>query len=119
MNMDSVQEKIVAILHDVVEDSDWTLEALGKAGFSAEIITAVDCMSRREDEPYMKYIERLRSNKIARKVKLADLEDNMDLRRIDQLSENDFERFKKYHLAWQRLNSNYPQTEGTPSEKCK
>jgi len=103
MNVDSDAEKIVAILHDVVEDSDWTLEQLRKEGFSSGIITAVDCVTRRDDEPYMDYIERLRSNKIARKVKLADLKDNMDLRRIDKLSNIDLERLKKYHLAWRIL----------------
>jgi len=104
MNVDSELEQIVAILHDVVEDSDWTLEALRQEGFSAEIISAVDCITKRNSEPYMDYIERLRSNSIARKVKLADLEHNMDLRRIDQVTAYDLERLKKYHLAWRILN---------------
>ncbi|MBN2222717.1 MAG: GTP pyrophosphokinase [Vallitaleaceae bacterium] len=103
MNVDSDEEKVVAILHDVVEDSDWTLDGLREEGFSDEIITAVDCITKRDNEPYMNYIERLISNNIARRVKLADLEDNMDLRRIDQIANHDVERFKRNHLAWKKL----------------
>ncbi len=104
MNVDSEQDKIVAILHDVVEDSDWTLEGLrDEEGFTTEIVAAVDCLTRRDGEPYVDYIERLKSNRIARKVKLADLEDNMDLRRINEVSENDLKRLEKYHQAWRLL----------------
>ena len=103
MKVYSEQEKVVAILHDVVEDSDLTLEDLLREGFSAEIITAVDCITKRNNEPYMDYIERVRSNRIARKVKLADLKDNMDLRRINKISKNDLERLEKYHQAWRLL----------------
>lgn len=103
LNVDSDEEKVVAILHDVVEYSEWTLDGLREEGFSDEIITAVDCITRRDNEPYMNYIERLRSNRIARKVKLADLEDNMDLRRIDQVANHDVERLKRNHFAWKKL----------------
>jgi (p)ppGpp synthase/HD superfamily hydrolase len=110
MKMDSVQEQIVAILHDVVEDSEWTLIDLHKEGFSEEIITAVDCMTKRDNELYMDYIERLKINPIARKVKLADLEDNMDLRRIAQISEYDLKRLERYHQAWKLLREYEAQT---------
>jgi guanosine-3',5'-bis(diphosphate) 3'-pyrophosphohydrolase len=105
MKMDSEQEQIAAILHDVVEDSEWTFDDLYKEGFSGEIITAVDCLTKRDNEPYMDYIERLKSNTIARKVKLADLEDNMDLRRIDKVSEKDMKRLERYHQAWKLLRA--------------
>lgn len=110
MKMDSVQEQIVAILHDVVEDSEWTLIDLHKEGFSEEIITAVDCMTKRDNELYMDYTERLKINPIARKVKLADLEDNMDLRRIAQISEYDLKRLERYHQAWKLLKDYETQT---------
>jgi len=103
MNVDSETEKIVAMLHDVVEDSNWTLENLRAEGFSAEVIIAVDCLTKREDEQYFDYIERIKTNPIAQKVKLADLEDNMDLRRIDNLTEKDLQRMERYHSAWKKL----------------
>lgn len=103
MKVKSGTGKIVAILHDVVEDSDWTLGNLRAEGFSAEIIAAIDCLTKRENEPYFDYIERTKTNHIAQIVKLADLEDNMDLRRIENLTEKDMKRMKKYHLAWKEL----------------
>jgi len=103
IKMDSVEEQIAAVLHDVIEDSDWTVNDLHKEGFSDEIITAVDCLTKKDHEPYMEYIARLKPNTIARKVKLADLEDNMDLRRIDQISEKDLKRLARYHQAWKLI----------------
>ena len=103
MNVDSETEKIVAILHDVVEDSEWTLDDLKNEGFSDTVIAAVDCLTKRENEKYFDYIERTKANPIAQKVKLADLEDNMDLKRIDNLSDKDLKRLERYHLAWQEL----------------
>ena len=98
--MDTITEKIVAILHDVIEDSDWTLGNLRREKFSEEIVVAVDCLTRRESEHYMDYIGRLRKNPLARKVKLADLEHNMNLTRLDQITETDFERMIRYHKSW-------------------
>ena len=106
LQMKTEQEMIAAVLHDVVEDSDWTIEQLAEKGFSDEILTAVECLTHTEDEDYEKYIERVQSNEIARKVKLADLEDNMNIRRITKtLTEKDFKRLEKYHKTWRKLNS--------------
>src|SRR5881394_2515636 len=89
-------EKIVAILHDVVEDTDWTFDDLKKEGFSPEILQALDCVTKRDGEPYEKFVKRSGSNPIARRVKLADLEDNMDVRRMPAITEKDLERLAKY-----------------------
>lgn len=98
-------ERIVAVLHDVIEDSDWTLTDLRREGFSEEIIAAVDSVTRRENETYTAFVARTKQNPLGSRIKLADLEDNMDLRRIDKLEEKDFERLAKYHLAWLELNA--------------
>ena len=98
-------EKIVAILYDVVEDTDWTFDDLRKEGFSEEIITALDGVTKREGEPYEDFVKRSATNQLACRVKIADLEDNMDLRRNETLSPKDLERFNKYLRAWRFLNS--------------
>lgn len=96
-------EKIVAILHDVVEDTDWTFERLAEEGFPADVIEALNCVTKREGEEYDDFVKRSASNKIARKVKLADLEHNMDARRLSNVTEKDIERLKKYVRAWRFL----------------
>jgi len=100
MRVNTDQEKIVAILHDVIEDSNLEAKDLAEQGFSPEIVTAVDCLSKRDSEKYQDYIERVLPNPLARKIKLADLEDNMNLERVDHLEEKDFQRFARYHRAW-------------------
>lgn len=105
MRVDSEEEQIVAILHDVVEDSDWTLEMLRREGFSENILTAIDCLTKKEGEAYMDYIKRNRENQIARRVKIADLEDNMDVKRIQNFSDPDAIRMKKYQTAWRYLKN--------------
>ncbi len=100
--MDAVEdekEKIVAVLHDVVEDSEITLKDLRKQGFSEEIVTAVGCLTRLPGETYEQFIERVKCNPLARKVKLHDLEDNMDLSRLETVSEKDLRRVEKYKAA--------------------
>ena len=103
MKVETEQEKIVAILHDVIEDSDLVIKDLSGEGFSPEIVTAVDCLSKRDGEEYQDYIKRLSPNPLARTIKLADLEDNMNMERADHLQEKDFERFVRYHQAWLML----------------
>ena len=94
---------MAAVLHDVVEDTEWTLERLREAGFSDEVLEAVDCLTHREGESYQQFVERVRTNPIARQIKIADLEDNMNVRRINQLGPRDLERLEKYHRAWRVL----------------
>lgn len=105
MSVDSAEEKVVAILHDVIEDSDLMLTDLRKEGFSPEIIAAVDAITKRDGEEYFRYIHRVGANQLARGVKLADLTDNMDLKRIDNLTEKDQKRLARYHKAWNMLKN--------------
>jgi (p)ppGpp synthase/HD superfamily hydrolase len=103
LRMSSETEMMAAILHDVVEDTDWTLDKLRQACFSEEVVQAVECLTHRDRETYDEFIARVRTNTIASKVKLADLEDNMDMRRLCTLTEKDTERLYKYHRAWLAL----------------
>jgi len=96
-------ERIVAILHDVVEDTELTIEKLYEMGFPDHIVDAVDCLTKRKKETYDEYIERIGKNELARKVKMLDLEDNMDLSRLKKVTEKDLERLKKYTKALAKL----------------
>ena len=100
----TIEEKIVGVLHDVVEDSDWTFEMLEAEGFSAEIIAALRCLTKLSaNEPYDKFIARVKGNSLAVAVKLNDLSDNMDIRRLPYLSDKDVKRLKKYLKAYKQL----------------
>ena len=105
MNMGTTdEEKIVGVLHDVVEDSDWTFEELAAEGFSIEVIEALRCITKlSENEPYDKFIQRVKANSLAAKVKLYDLTDNMDIRRLAYISEKDVKRLRKYLKAYRQL----------------
>jgi (p)ppGpp synthase/HD superfamily hydrolase len=97
------EEMMVAILHDVVEDTEWTFDRLRKVGFSETVVEAIDCVTKRAGESYDSLIDRARRNPLARRVKIADLEDNMDIRRIPEVTARDAERLAKYRRAWQTL----------------
>ena len=100
----SINEKIVGVLHDVVEDTEWTFEMLAAEGFSDEIIDALRCVTKlSENEPYDKFIARVKTNSLAVAVKLNDLSDNMDIRRLPYLSDKDVKRLKKYLKAYKQL----------------
>jgi (p)ppGpp synthase/HD superfamily hydrolase len=96
-------EKICGILHDVVEDTHWTFDDLRKEGFPEDIIETLRCLTKGEDEPYDQYIGRVITNKLAIAVKINDLEDNMDVRRIPRMEPKDVDRFNKYIRAYQQL----------------
>lgn len=93
------EAKIVAVLHDVVEDTPVTLEDLRKEGFSENVVEAVEALTKRPGESYELFIFRAASNDIARTVKLVDLLDNCDLSRIPYPGPEDYERLKKYQGA--------------------
>ena len=95
----------VALLHDVVEDTDTTLNDLHCAGFPDEVVDAVGLMTHPEGVPYFVYIEKIRSNPIATAVKLADLAHNMDVTRIDRPDEKFYKRLEKYKKAVLILNA--------------
>ncbi|MDD4778738.1 MAG: phosphohydrolase [Fermentimonas sp.] len=99
----TLQEKITGILHDVIEDTDWTLEQLSEEGFPDIIIDAVDAMSRRDNESYDEYLLRLKKNPIAVRVKINDLTDNMDIRRWNEIQYHDLARLQKYLEAYKLL----------------
>jgi (p)ppGpp synthase/HD superfamily hydrolase len=103
LRMDTEATMMAAVLHDVVEDTEWTFERLREAGFSEEVLEAIDCLTHREGESYQEFVERVRTNPIARQVKIADLEDNMNVRRINQIGPKELERLEKYHRAWRVL----------------
>jgi len=103
IRMDGDAERIVAVLHDVIEDSALTLDDLKQAGFSDLILEAVDCLTRREGEDYEAYVERSSRSPLARNVKIADLEDNMNLRRLHHLAEQDKARMERYQKAYRFL----------------
>jgi (p)ppGpp synthase/HD superfamily hydrolase len=96
-------EQIVAVLHDVIEDSAWTLEQLTSEGFPPEAIVALDCLTRRSKESYDEFIDRVLTNALAARVKRYDLEDNMTLTRMTALTPKDVERLQRYHTVYQRL----------------
>ena len=103
--LESEEERIVAVLHDVIEDTPTTPADLRALGYSEEILQALDCVTNRANETYEAFIERAASNPLARRVKLADLEDNMDLRRMRTLTDHDQQRLQRYLRAWQRLKA--------------
>ena len=97
-------EKIVGVLHDVIEDTDWTFERLAEEGFSDEVIAALKCITKTsENENYDDFIDRVKKNPLAVAVKINDLTDNMDIRRLPYLSDKDVKRLKKYLKAYKRL----------------
>lgn len=97
-------EKIVGVLHDVIEDTDWTFERLEAEGFSPKVISALRCVTKTsENENYDDFIDRVKKNPLATAVKINDLTDNMDIRRLPYLSDKDVKRLKKYLKAYKRL----------------
>jgi (p)ppGpp synthase/HD superfamily hydrolase len=101
--MRTEEEKIVALLHDVVEDTDVTLEDLEQEGFAKDIITAIKAITKEDGEDYFDYIKRVKKNLLATKVKIEDLKHNMDITRIKEPKEKDFERLEKYKKAMEIL----------------
>jgi len=101
--VESEEEKIVAVLHDIVEDTDISLDDLRSEGFSEEVVSAVECLTKQDGENYDSYIERISFNPLAVKIKLADLEDNRDLTRLPEVTDKDLERLEKYDKALEKL----------------
>ena len=102
--MDTEEECIVALLHDVVEDTEVTFEDLEKE-FSKTIIDAIRLLTHDKSVDYMEYVKNLKSNTIARKVKLADLRHNSDSTRLIKITDKDIERINKYKRAIELLTN--------------
>jgi len=90
---------VTALLHDVVEDTGYTLDDLRKMGFGDRVMAALDLLTHREGVPYMEYVAAIKENPVARAVKLADLRHNSDLSRLDAVTEQDRERRDNYLAA--------------------
>jgi (p)ppGpp synthase/HD superfamily hydrolase len=95
----------VAVLHDVVEDTDMSLESLSRAGFRAEVISAVDALTRRPGEPYRLYVERVARDQIASRVKCADLAENLANNERDPAAPGNADRIRRYRAALLRLET--------------
>ena len=102
-SLESEDEKIAAILHDVVEDTPWTFKQLRGEGFEEAVLTALKHLTKRRGEDYMGFVKRAARNPIARRVKIADLEDNMCLTRMGVVRAKDLKRVERYHRAWTYL----------------
>lgn len=98
----SLEAKIVAILHDVVEDTDVEMESLALE-FPTKIIDALKLLTHRPDVAYLDYIEKIKENPISREVKIEDLKDNSNTSRLTHITDEDVERLKKYDIALKRL----------------
>lgn len=101
--MDTEDEMTAGVMHDVIEDSDYTLDNMEEDGFPEHIINAVDAISRREGESYEDFFNRAVQDPIAKKIKKADLEDKMRLKEYDKLSEKDLEKLNKYIKYWHKI----------------
>ena len=118
LSLNTDEERIVGVLHDVVEDCDgWTWERLKEQGCNATLIEALQSVSKTPQEEaeyhtlsedkklahYLEFIVRAKSNKIGRKVKAADINDNLDISRIDDITERDINRLNRYKEALKLL----------------
>jgi (p)ppGpp synthase/HD superfamily hydrolase len=95
---------IAAVLHDLIEDTDWTAENLIAAGFNPHTISIIVLLTHLKGESYDEYIMRVAVSRRARAIKMADLRHNSDIHRMKGLSDKDFKRIEKYHRAYAFLN---------------
>ncbi len=96
-------EMSVALLHDVIEDSEITADDLLSEGIPMDVVDAIICLTKIDNESYQEFIVRVKSNELAVKIKIADIEDNINVLRLEFLSDADLDRLKKYHSAWRYL----------------
>jgi len=117
-NMTLEDEKIVAVLHDIVEDTTITLQDLKNRGYSDYIVNSIDCLTKRDGESYDKFVERTMTDTMASYVKLADLEDNMDIGRLKIVTEKDRVRIKKYKKVHDRIKKHLKDEENKVCKHC-
>ncbi|CRV17184.1 TPA: HD domain-containing protein [Streptococcus equi subsp. equi] len=99
------EEKATAYLHDVIEDTSLTLLDLEEYDFPRSVIEAVDILTKKKGQDYQSYLNLVKTNKLARTVKLADLKHNSDLSRLSEVTNKDLKRYKKYQEAIKYLNN--------------
>lgn len=98
-NVEATECKILAVLHDVLEDCDIAADELIEAGIPAYLVEKLTILTKQKGEPYFDYIDRVKSDELARLVKLGDLKDNMNLDRLKEVTEKDLRRNEKYKKA--------------------
>lgn len=98
--MDTEEEKIVAVLHDTVEDGVCTIKDLGELKFSSKIVYSIYLLTHKKEDTYSEYIRKVSTDEVATKVKLSDLRDNSDITRLKGLTKKDFDRIEKYHTSF-------------------
>lgn len=103
LNMNTEETRIIAVLHDVVEDTNIELTTLKEYGYSDEVIKAIDALTRLPEENYTNFIKRVKENDLAKLVKMADIDDNSNINRISNPTEKDYKRIKKYNKALNEL----------------
>jgi (p)ppGpp synthase/HD superfamily hydrolase len=106
MKMDTDYERIIAVLHDTIEDTAMTLNILQTYGFTEEMLRVLDLLTRKDGQDYFDYIKEIKKHPTARKIKIADLEHNMDLKRTlgrENMTDKDKNRIAKYYKAWTYL----------------
>lgn len=105
INVKGYNEKIVALLHDIVEDTEITVPDLKNLKFSKEVIEAVDVITKKKDQEYFSYLKSIKDNSIAKKVKIEDLKHNSDLKRLRSITQKDIDRAIRYKKAIDYLSS--------------
>lgn len=103
LRVDTPEERMAAVLHDIVEDCGWTLDRLRTEGFPESVVSGIDAVTRRDPETYEEFVLRAKADPVGRRVKLADLQDNSDLSRIANPTERDYARLEKYRVAMAAL----------------
>jgi len=103
LSLESNDARIAALLHDVVEDTPVAIDDLRSAGFSETVLEAIRLLTHLDHDDYDEYVEKLSKNPLARQVKLADLTDNMNIKRLPEVREKDLQRLAKYHRVWKKL----------------
>jgi (p)ppGpp synthase/HD superfamily hydrolase len=114
MGVESEEAKIVAVLHDVVEDTDITLDALRVEGFSEQVLDALSLVTHGKNQSYAEYVAACRSNQIARQVKLSDLRDNANLDRLllrPEKYDGDSSRMQRYVMSYRFLTGEMSETQ--------
>ena len=104
-HMEDETTTIVALLHDVVEDTRYTLNHIKKLGFSDDVLDALSLLNHQKGVDYMDYVKKIKENPIATKVKLADLKHNSDITRLNTVDEKALKRREKYLQAIEFLNN--------------
>ena len=103
--VESIDEKILAVLHDVLEDCDVSSVELIKEGIPEYLVEKLEILCKGKNEKYFDYIDRIKDNSLTIKVKLSDLNDNMNLERLKKVTDTDLKRLEKYKKAKEILES--------------